>query len=1034
MQRLAMVILRTEAKFASNSASLFVKCIFLCTFALLISSSIAINYDDYGHGRVTYYGLGLATESNDLIQTNFPFMLEYFGLTSDSSASPYWEIPVTCAMSSGYTATDNPLKITCGQSGEHRFTVYKNGDDTTADSWYIYIPDMQTKYDWMAADSALTGLVVPTESSNRTLNIWIIDSQDCDADELTGAALAPSATSKRITAGLRSIGVEPFIGIATDATIDILTDTTWNSDLGAWQLTYQAEFPTINKIRLSTNGASFLGADIRSVSHMITATDLPKEPSAFTEDVTGVIAGWTSGWQLNPCAVNPSVQIARPTGTFTRFRFTLVNFREASKLYYIEQGALDGTADTTAVSLLEIMPTTTSILALTASGSVYYTEGSTWSAATGLTSAVSSIVAPAAYDPLRDEDNNISAQNKVYAAYSATDGFFLSTDNGATWSALAVDLGAHTTALSFIVSSVEAKTLNILASDGSTIHTFVHTVDAVGDETTVDNGAVEDIDSIAPWTFPSPYIMGFGTTAKVSPNMGISWTELDFVSRDPARPAAGLDAGETISRVSGRGSFAVIQTSTNRVFIFLLGSMTATELSAGIAVDGAGLISPAPWSQAVYTMQAQFGGVGYRTLAVNELISTKAPLYVETTGANVQNAMETCSYDSFTWSYEPIIYLDRFDTASLALAESDSLLVTQSESEWLNVTISGSTATLEQLESTVNLTSDDDWLRSMHSISLTLGTPDLVVPCIWKSASVSESVMSVFSSIYEVYVETVLDHVKTSAMLSAAADPLHPTTRVKLGCPPNRHLRVKEVSFDPSDCAIFATGDRTDFSQEFSLWEYLRPGPAVASSYAADGFDSYDVTAYGCPISVYQGTSGWKPTLQLYDGPTYVKDVEADYVIYELRGRTDFTYNATEGDVGCTHGAQSWGYMTDGCAKDRWECWTKTNYIPCTEDTGRSYGSSDVYDVLNNAGDNAIVFTADGADGVFLFRARVLDPEFSFCELTVDFAVDTYGAPLSVLVTVLVVVLGVALACCGVCCTYSLFQYKRFKAYRKKNA
>ncbi|KAG9389845.1 Cation channel sperm-associated protein subunit delta/epsilon [Carpediemonas membranifera] len=995
--------------------------------AFLIAATVAISYDEYGHGRFTYYSTGIATESNDAILTGFPFKLEYFGLTSDSSASPYWVIPSSCEMSSGYTATDNPLEVTCPEPGEQRFTVYKNGDDTTADSWYIKILGDYAKYHWVVADSTLTGLAVPLGTGTRTLNLWVVDMETCDADELLGEALVPSTTSKRLTSGLRNIGLVPQIGISTDSVISITSDVVWNTTINAWQLNYTADYPTLSMVRVSSNGASFFGHHVRTVSHMLTATDLPREPSAFTEDVTGVIAGWTSGWQLNPCAVNPSVQIARPTGTFTRFRFTLVNFREASKLYYIEQGALDGTADTTAVSLLDIMPTTTSILALTALGSVYYTEGSTWSAATGLTSAVSSIVAPAAYDPLRDEDDNLSAQNKVYAAYSATDGFFLSTDNGATWSALAVDLGAYTTALSYIVSSVEAKTLNILASDGATIHTFVHTVDAVGDETTTDNGAVEDIDTIHPWTSPSPYIIGTGTSVKVSPNGGATWLDSDFDSRDAARPAPNLDAGESITKVSPRGSFVLLQSTTNRVFVGVFGHTSANEISAGIAVDGTGLISSAPWGQAVYTMQAQFGGVGYRSLSVNELVSTKIPLFVEATDSNSQNEPDVCPADIFKWVYGPALYLDIGDTATVALEDASSILMTQSVAGWAAVDISGNTATIRQNPNTINLTNHDSWQKSMHSVSLIWSPYSVGTGCAAATMTVEESTLIAYTSEYQIYTATELPHVVTTASLSSTAGAMHPTTRVRFGCPPNRHLRVKEVSFDPSDCAIFATGDRHDFSQEFSLWEYLRPGPAVASSYAADGFDSYDVAAYGCPISVYQGTDGWKPTLQLYDGPTYVKDVEADYVIYELRGRTDFTYNATEGDVGCTHGAQTWGYMTDGCAKDRWECWTKTNYIPCTEDTGRSYGSSDIYDVLNNAGDNAIVFTADGADGVFLFRARVLDPEFSFCELTVDFAVDTYGAPISVLVTFLVVLSGIIASAVWVCCSYSYYKRRKFK-------
>ena len=34
-----------------------------------------------------------------------------------------------------------------------------------------------------------------------------------------------------------------------------------------------------------------------------------------------------------------------------------------------------------------------------------------------------------------------------------------------------------------------------------------------------------------------------------------------------------------------------------------------------------------------------------------------------------------------------------------------------------------------------------------------------------------------------------------------------------------------------------------------------------------------------------------------YDGDTFVKEVTADYVVWELHGRTDYTYNATSVQV-----------------------------------------------------------------------------------------------------------------------------------------
>jgi uncharacterized membrane protein (DUF485 family) len=43
-------------------------------------------------------------------------------------------------------------------------------------------------------------------------------------------------------------------------------------------------------------------------------------------------------------------------------------------------------------------------------------------------------------------------------------------------------------------------------------------------------------------------------------------------------------------------------------------------------------------------------------------------------------------------------------------------------------------------------------------------------------------------------------------------------------------------------------------------------------------------------------------------------------------------------------------------------------------------------------------------DTIYVFRATIVDPTFSFCELSTEFAVYVYGTPLSALVQVGIVV------------------------------
>ncbi|XP_060098644.1 cation channel sperm-associated auxiliary subunit epsilon-like [Heteronotia binoei] len=211
----------------------------------------------------------------------------------------------------------------------------------------------------------------------------------------------------------------------------------------------------------------------------------------------------------------------------------------------------------------------------------------------------------------------------------------------------------------------------------------------------------------------------------------------------------------------------------------------------------------------------------------------------------------------------------------------------------------------------------------------------------------------------------------------------------------------------------------------------------------------YDKRTFGCPIDVYYGDP-FRPLVMLYDADTFIDVVESEYVLWEMNGRTDFFYNASMNEAQCLRYAQNWhsmihkdkdqnltleeideiwgphlslspsslflGFELDSaeCGISTWlsqiwhsmihkdkdqnltleeidEIWGPHNYKSCFKfEHGRFRNMHEPYEILNHSGINSITWPQYYA-GIYLFRLRILDPNFSFCDLSALFAVHTYG-------------------------------------------
>ncbi|XP_074241537.1 cation channel sperm-associated auxiliary subunit epsilon isoform X10 [Saimiri boliviensis] len=153
----------------------------------------------------------------------------------------------------------------------------------------------------------------------------------------------------------------------------------------------------------------------------------------------------------------------------------------------------------------------------------------------------------------------------------------------------------------------------------------------------------------------------------------------------------------------------------------------------------------------------------------------------------------------------------------------------------------------------------------------------------------------------------------------------------------------------------------------------------------------YNWKEYGCPLRL-EFTEKFHPVVQLFDDNGYVKDVEANFIVWEIHGRGDYTFNNTMAQSGCLHTAQTWDSMiklNEHLPLE--EVWGPENYKHCfSYGIGKPGDLNQPYEIINSSNRNHI-FWPMGHSGMYVFRVKILDPNYSFCNLTAIFAIETFG-------------------------------------------
>ncbi|XP_053098463.1 cation channel sperm-associated auxiliary subunit delta [Hemicordylus capensis] len=247
---------------------------------------------------------------------------------------------------------------------------------------------------------------------------------------------------------------------------------------------------------------------------------------------------------------------------------------------------------------------------------------------------------------------------------------------------------------------------------------------------------------------------------------------------------------------------------------------------------------------------------------------------------------------------------------------------------------------------------------------------------------------------------------------------MHPLTAlIAIDCPPTKHIRLYKNITACTKGLFYQYVLHTNFTYKIPRKEYDPKFLNRIDLSQGDLNVSYNYELLGCPILLYYD-SPWLPVFELWEDNEFVEFVSADFVLFEINGKHTYDYVLTETGANCISRPQNWvTAIKNDVEGDPHHAWNRYNYESCKEHGGNDSLPSDSrkYQVLNINEKNGIQFQQ--YNGMYIFKATVVDTLYSYCELTTTFSVYVYGAippseinPGKTLTSFLVLIFGTILA------------------------
>ncbi|KAM4860569.1 cation channel sperm-associated auxiliary subunit epsilon isoform 2-T2 [Thomomys bottae] len=185
--------------------------------------------------------------------------------------------------------------------------------------------------------------------------------------------------------------------------------------------------------------------------------------------------------------------------------------------------------------------------------------------------------------------------------------------------------------------------------------------------------------------------------------------------------------------------------------------------------------------------------------------------------------------------------------------------------------------------------------------------------------------------------------------------------QIAVGC--DSHKYIAASGFSKTEC------QHRDFSYVIDK-SYLRHRPPKNLKVR------YDWGKYGCPMKL-DFREKFQPLIQLFDENGYVRDVEVNFIMWEIHGRDDYSYNTSMIQSGCLNEAQTWESMLEQNENlPLEEVWGPENYRPCfSYAIGKPGDLNQPYEIINISNHNHLFWPTDHT-GMYVFRVKILDPNY----------------------------------------------------------
>ncbi|KAJ3206844.1 subunit of the Arp2/3 complex [Entophlyctis luteolus] len=833
-----------------------------------------------------------------------PFRAVY----ASTATSVVWTAATSnCAIAASTSAS---TLVTCSQRGVEGLTVYRNGDTSTLDTLYVTLASPSGCFQWYMYAGWRN---IVTAGTNASGYLWIVDPTFLAAEEAAGSASAPTVASKSLSASFASIGEYPRVlapAVAGGRPVaDMVTVGDFDASNGVWPIYFDSSATATARpvpVVIAGHFISIVGCMVEN-----------RKQLAFVQPASAPL--WTS----NPVGASPASS-STTTTTFATFKSACEpNFMLATSSLYgaavaaVSNAAFQVSGESLLTSILNVDGTRIASVAMTPAGvavltgnSLVYFVNATTGAAT-LAQGIA-IAGNNALTNLRAVEtcagnvtstvNGISSvvvawtQNVVGAVR-----IFVSSDGGRTFGAIDLARSLFNGGAAYVrdvAVSRLAQGCVALVRDGNTGDRVLVIRDlSVAFAGFAFSQATMVLDSgigAAPFVREGLGALIFaGDAVYLSPNLGISMFKVTLTSRNPSKPATGLDTSEYITQaaVSPNGAYLAALTSTNR--------------------------SSRP--------KGDFGASVFSISSVKD-INFCFMIKFSFTNYSLVTAVTTITAVSALDPFEPVTDYKTLSTTLTLSARS--------------VNFSGVTA--------INL--------------------------------------------------------QPRAANLACLDSSHRSAIITVGCPPTRRIVLKTNSGASGSSANNDSGTTgTEVSSagcDGAPASFVLPAGTWVSDWTTQTRPPYDLTvAYDCaawggaPLDAYYGVP-FVPAFYVVDNDAVVKPVDADFGLWELHGR-QVAYTLTASDAGCISAPQSWwGMMVASHNSNPLDAWGRWNYSPCYNSSGAPVDGGTPYTVFNSTNGQGVVWIG-GYNGIYVFTARVLDPNFSYCNLSVTFAVNVYGAPLS---------------------------------------